>query len=185
MRNLIVLLVLLSLSCLGAEQDKIILTNTSIGSMPIEVGSEISLYKINQFFPYYKVTQQIASGDSPDYHIFVVSTYAGEELLSFISYINEADGYEKGIVKLDEVIIYSARVQDQYGVTPNMPISQAIAKRKVLIFGAGHTDNYLGNGNIWYMFSLNESTNTLVTLETAVAADPKINAISWPNPWWF
>jgi hypothetical protein len=182
MRNLIFLVFLFS--CISAAQDKIILTNTSIGNMPIEVGIEISLYKIKTHFPFYKVTQQIASGDSPDYHLYIVSTYENEELISFISYINESDGYEKSVVKLDEVIIHSSKVQDHFGVKPSMTISQAIEKRKYLKFGAGHMDNYLGNDKIWYMFSVNQTHGTQVTKETAIKANPKIQSISWPIPWW-
>jgi len=172
------------ISSISAAQDKIILTDTSIGDMPIEVGAKISLYKIKQYFPYYKVTQQIASGDSPDYHLYVVSTYENEELIYFISYINEPDEYEKSIVKLDEVIIHTSIIQDQYGVTPNMTISEAIEKRKYLKFGAGHMDNYFGNGKIWYMFSVNQTHGTQVTKEMAVIENPKIQSVTWPIPRW-
>lgn len=182
MRNLIFLVFLYS--CISTAQDNLILTNTSIGNMPIKVGMDISLYKIKQHFPFYKVTQQIASGDSPDYHLYIVSTNANEELISFISYINESGGYEKSKVKLDEVIIHSSKVQDQFGVKPNMTISQAIEKRKGLEFGAGHMDNYLGTEKIWYMFSVNQIHGTQVTKEAAVKANPKIQSISWPSPWW-
>ena len=182
MRNIIFLVFLFS--CISAAQDKIILTSTSIGNMHIEVGIEISLYKIKNHFPLYKVTHQIASGDSPDFHLFSVSTYDNENLISFISFINESDGYEKSTVKLDEVIIHSSKVQDHYGVEPNMTIAQALKKRKGLKFGAGHMDNYFGNDKIWYMFSVNQLHGTQVSREVAINANPKIQSISWPIPWW-
>jgi hypothetical protein len=113
-----------------------------------------------------------------------VSTYENENLISFISFINESDGYEKSTVKLDEVIIHSSKIQDHYGVEPNMTISQALKKRKDLKFGAGHMDNYFGNDKIWYMFSVNQLHGTQVSREVAINANPKIQSISWPIPWW-
>jgi len=184
MRNFLFLLTfLISFSALSAKDKTIILTNTSIGDMPIEVGINISLYKIRNHFPFYRVTQEIREGNSPDYHLFEVATYEGEPLISFISYITEPNGYEKGIVKLDEVIVHSSRIQDQFGVTPNMPISNAIDKRKGLKFGAGHTDNYLGNDKIWYMFSVNQTHGEQVTKPKAIISNSKIEVISWPHPW--
>ena len=91
----------------AAKGEKLVLTDTSIGNMPIGVGADISLYKIRNFFPHYKVTHEIREGDSPDYNLFTVSNYEGEELLYFISYINQPDDYEKGVVKLHEVIVHS------------------------------------------------------------------------------
>jgi hypothetical protein len=183
-RLIILLIALISFAGQAAEEKKLILTESSIGEMPIKVGMKISLYKIRNHFRYYRVTQEIAEGDSPDYNLFVVSTHEGEELISFISYINESDDYEEGVVKLDEVVIYGTKTQDEFGVTPGMHIKQAIAKRKELKFGAGHMDNYLGNGSVWYLFSVNQTHGTAVTEDMAVEANPKIDAISWPYPRW-
>jgi hypothetical protein len=152
--------------------------------MPLKVGMKISLYKIRNFFPYHKVTQEIREGDSPDYHLFIVSTHEGEALISFISYINEPNDYEASIVKLDELVIYSSKTRDEFGVSPGMHIDQALAKRKDLKFGAGHMDNYLGNGSIWYLFSVNHTHGTAVTEKVAVKVNPIIDAISWPYPRW-
>ena len=184
MRNLIFLVFLISFSALSATEDKIVLSNKSIGDMPIKVGIEISLYKITQYFPFYEVTHQIASGDSPDYHLYVVSSYKGEKLISFISYINEPDGYEKAVVKLDEVVVYGQNIQDEFGVKPKMHIKQIIALRKNLEFGAGHMDNYIGRDKMWYLFSVENSHGTGVTKEMAIDANPQIDAISWPYPRW-
>jgi hypothetical protein len=185
MRNVILFFILFaSFSAFSSEREAIVLTNTSIGNMPIKVAMPISLYKIRNYFPFYRVTQQIREGDSPDYHLFEVSTHEGESLISFISYIDEADGYEKGIVKLDEVIIHSSKIRDQFGLTPDMSISIAIAKRKDLKFGTGHMDNYLGNGKIWYMFSVNKTHGAQVTEQMAMNSNSKITTISWPHPWW-
>lgn len=184
MRNFILLVVLLLTSCVSTQQNKMMLTNTSIGDMPIGVGKEISLADIKQYFPLYTVSHKIASGDSPDYHLYVLSSQEGEVLVSFISYINQPDGYKNSRVKLDEIIVHSSKIQDQFGVTPNMAINQALAKRNNVKFGAGHTNNYLGNDKIWYMFSVNQLHGTQVTKAIAVAANPNIESITWPNPRW-
>jgi hypothetical protein len=39
-------------------------------------------------------------------------------------------------------------------------------------------DNYLGNGSVWCLFSVNDTQLTTVTEYMAVEANPKINAIS-------
>ena len=186
MRNFIFIFTLFfSVNSYAEKEEQIILTDTSIGNIPIEVGGDISLYKIRNSFRYHRVTQEIREGDSPDYHLFTVSTYEGEVLIYFISYINKTDEYEKGIVKLHEVIAHSPKIKDQYGISPKMTVDQAIAKRKDLKFGAGHMDNYLGKDKIWYMFGVEQKHGTQVTEQMAITANPKISVISWPNPWWY
>jgi len=184
MRNLIFLLILFSFSTLSADEDKIVFTSKSIGDMPIEVGKDISLFKVRQYFMSYTVTHQIVSGDSPDYHLFHVSSHRGKWSISFISYINESKGYEQGVVKLDEVIVYGENIQDEFGVSPRMHIKEIIALRKNLEFGAGHMDNYLGKNKMWYLFSVKNKHGERVTKEMAINANPQIDAISWPYPRW-
>jgi hypothetical protein len=184
MRYLITILILLSFGASSAEFKKIMFTQSAIGDMKITKGMDISLYKLSKYFPFYNVTQSIGQGDSPDFHIFTVSTYENEELISFISYINEEQQYEKGVVKLDEVITCSDQIIDEFGISPKMHISRAITARDSLDFGAGHMDNYLGKGNLWYLFSVDKMHGTGVSKSMALKSNPRIDCISWPHVRW-
>jgi len=165
--------------------DEIVLNENSIGSMKIEPGMKISLYKIWGEFSKYKVSHEINEGDSPDYHRFIVATHSGESLVSFISYIENASEYEQARVELDEVVVHSNKIKDQYGVRVGMNISTALRLRGGdLDFGIGHIDNYLGKNKIWNLFSVEDKHGVSVTKEMALKVDPEISAITWPYPRW-
>jgi hypothetical protein len=184
MRYILIIVFIFSLSSVAREKEKIILTESSIGNMKIQKGMPISLFQISKNFPFYRVTQEIGQGDSPDFHMFKVSTYENEDLIYFISYINEQADYERGVVKLDEVMTCSAEVKDSFGVSPQMTIDKALSKRNELKFGAGHIDNYFGSGSIWYLFTVNNLHGTGVSKQVALQANPKIDCISWPYARW-
>ena len=181
---IIIILSFIYFGNIQAKEEKLILTINSIGEMPISKGMDISIHKIMKHFPYHKVTQEIGFGDSPDFHLFTVSTREGEELISFISFIEKQEEYEQGIVKLNEVVIYSSTIKDEYGVSPGMPVSKVLELRNELEFGARHSDNYLGKDKIWYLFSVEGIHGTQVTRDAAIKANPKVDVISWPYPRW-
>lgn len=160
------------------------LTENSIGTMPIQVKDDISLQKVRQYFPNYLVQHEIRMGDSPDFHAFIVSTYEGEELFFIISYINTPEDYEKGVVKLDELIVVSPHIRDQYGISPGMPLEVANTRRSSLTFGEGHMDFYFGGGKIWYMVSVTVPEGQLINQQTVTKLNPMIDKLSWPSPWW-
>jgi len=183
-KYILLITVFISLNTFGSDEKKLMLTETTIGGMPIEVGKEISLYKIRKYFSFYRVTQEICEGDSPDYNLFLVSTHEGEEQISFISYIDEKTGYENSVVLLDKVVIHGSLTVDEYGVYPGMNLNQAIEKRKDVKFGAGHMDNYVGNGKIWYLFSVGNTHGEQVSESMAQEENPNIDVISWPVARW-
>lgn len=183
MRVVIFILVFL-LSCSSqAGQETLLLSDNSIGNMKISKGMDISLYKIRAAFPNYRVSHEIAQGDSPDYHLFTVSSHEGEALLFFHSYIHEKKDYESGIVKLDELVSCSELVVSSAKVGPKMTIS-SIPQLESLEFGAGHMNNYLGMDKLWYLFSVGDLHGTAVSKELAIELNPQIECISWPAPWW-
>jgi hypothetical protein len=53
-----------------------------------------------------------------------------------------------------------------------------------LDFGAGHMDNYLGKGNLWYLFSVDKMHGTVVSKSMALKSNPRIDCISWPRVRW-
>lgn len=183
MKHILFLLLLLP-GMVYANLQPIRLTENSIGTMPIKVKDNISLHRVMQYFPNYAVKHEIRMGDSPDFHAFVVSTYEGEELFFFISYINTPEDYEKGVVKLDELIVVSAQIRDQFGMSPGMPIEQAQTRRGQLTFGEGHMDFYFGAGKIWYMVSVTVPDGQSINQHTVTKLNPVIDKLSWPTPWW-
>ena len=185
LRSILFVLLFLAVAFDASESDnRIVLTVDSVGPMRIKLGMPISIQRIAEHFPRHRVTQEIRSGDSPDYHLFTVATLEGEVLVSFISYINDEAGYEAALVGLDEVVLQSPRTIDEYGVSPGGPISQAIKARKELEFGAGHMDNYFGKDRIWYLFTVAGMHGTQVSKQHAIESNPKIDVISWPAPRW-
>ena len=183
MHRLLVLLLIISIS-IYAKEENVIFTESSFGPMKIKENMEISLYKISQKFPYYKVTQRIGHGDSPDFHSFTVSNWEGEELVEFISYINKPEDYEKSIVKLDEVITCNEKVKDSFGVSPKSEFMVAQKSREGMTYGDGHMDNFLGKGKLWYLFTVPNGQFSRGSQELAVKANPEIQCISWPYPRW-
>jgi hypothetical protein len=184
MQYILAVIILISFSSLANEKEPIIFTEISIGKMKIYKGMEISLYQISKNFPFYRVTQEIGQGDSPDFHMFKVSTYENEELIYFISYINEQTDYEKSTVKLDEVMTCSNKVKDEFGISPSTDFNTAYYSRDKLEYGYGHMDNYIGKGNLWYLFSEYDEMGNRVTKEKALESNPKIDCISWPYARW-
>lgn len=185
MRSILFFLLLLA-DYSHANEDKLVLTETSIGQMNLVEGMEISLYKLSQQFPGYVVTQRIGHGDSPDFFSFEVSTWEGEEVIAFISFINEEEqgGYEKSIVKLDEVISCSNKVIDSYGVSPGKKFNEIYETRKEMVYGFGHMDNFLGKRKLWYLFSVPNGQFTQGSIEIAKKTNPEIECLSWPYPRW-
>lgn len=183
MHHFLVLLFTVSIS-ICAKEESLVFTESSIGPMEIQEKMDISLYQINQHFPFYKVTQSIGQGDSPDFHSFTVSTWEGEELIEFISYIQDSEDYEKAIVQLDEVITCSDKITDNFGVKPKTKFNLAIKSRENLTYGDGHLDNYLGKGKLWYLFSVSNGDFSRGNQEMAVKVNPEIRCISWPYARW-
>jgi len=183
-RILAAVLFLTSATVVFATSEEIVLSSSSIGNMPISPGKEISLHMISLHFSGYRVTHEIGEGDSPDFHLFTVSTYEGDNMFFFVSYVRDPSEYVKGKVKLDEVVVLSSLIVDEFGISPGMSVKEALKLRKDLDFGAGHMDNYLGKDQLWYLFRVNDYHGTQVTREMAMEADPKVDAISWPHPKW-
>lgn len=183
MKILISIFLLITAFSVHADQEIFLLTENSIDEMKIQKGMAISLYKIKRAFPFYRVTHEIAEGDSPDYHRFTVSNHDGEELIYFHSYIDDEKEYESGVVKLDEVISCSKYVLSLDRIGPTMQVG-SIPDVEALEFGVGHMDNYLGDGSVWYLFSVGYLHGTQVSKVKALESNPKIQCISWPAPWW-
>jgi|GEM_PF-3248400 len=184
MQYIIILLTFLSLGVSSTESKKIVLSQSSIGDLEITKGMDISLYKVSKYFPLYHVTQSIGAGDSPDFHIFTVSTQTNEDIIRFISYIDEKSGDETGGITLDEVITCSNKVVDEFGISPGMDIKAAISARDSLDFGAGHMDYYLGKDHLWYLFYVDKTLGASVSKNIAINSKPQIDCISWPYARW-
>ncbi len=181
---LVSVLVLAALSVSWAGEDQIVLTADSVGEMHLESGMPISTEHIAVHFPGHIVTSEMRSGDSPDYRFFKVESRDGELLIGFISYIKEE--VENGDVPagLDEVVLYSPQTVDEFGISPGDEISEALAAREGLIFGAGHMDNHFGRDRIWYLFHVDDLHGVQVSEQRAVESNPRIDVISWPYPRW-
>ena len=168
------------------QPQKIVFTEQSIGSLALVEKMDISLYRIKNAFPYYRVTQEIAHGDSPDFHRFTVANRKGEVLIEFISYIkgNDQASYEQAVVKLDEVISCSKLITANSGISPSDPIDKIYQARPTLRYGYGHFDNYLGQGKLWYLFRVPNDIYFQASEEKAKAVNPSIDCISWPYARW-
>jgi len=183
MRILSLFFLIVSIS-ICAKEEVLVFTESSIGPMKITEKMDISLFQIGKKFPYYKVTQRIGQGDSPDFHSFTVSDWEGEELIEFISYINKPEDYEKAIVKLDEVITCNEKVKDAFGVSPKSKFKIAQKPREDMTYGDGHMDNFLGKGKLWYLFTIPNGQFSRGSQEQAEKINPEIMCISWPYARW-
>lgn len=184
MNKLFIVLLIFLIFINDANAKTIVLTNHSIGSMSIKPQLIISLEQIAHEFPHLKVSHKIASGDSPDFHAFTVSNSQNEALFTFISTISDKNGYKQSQVMLDEIIIHSDKIKDQYGVSVGQTLSEVMEKRKNMAFGDSHMGNFMGNDKIWYLFEVENRYSVPVSKEAAIKANPPIDAISWPHPIW-
>lgn len=177
-------LYLFLLSSWSYAQSTIVLTNQSVGKMPLSIGQPISLYRIKHYFPNMTVTQQISSGDSSDYYLFRVLNRQGEHVLSFISYITSSDHYEESVVALDQVVAWSPSVVDQYGVAVGDRLITAQRKRTGLRYGTGHHNGYAGLNRLWYGYSFPQPHKKQRSNVDITSLNPTIQAIYWPNYQW-
>lgn len=183
MSRILFILVIVSFSIV-AEDEQFIFTESSFGPIELKEGMEISLFQLSKKFPYHKVSQTIGQGDSPDFHSFTVSTWEGEELVEFISYIEKPEDYEKAVVTLDEVITCSKLVKDQFGIRPLSKFNDALIARNDMKYGFGHMDNFIGKGKLWYLFAVENGQFSQGSRELAVKVNPSIECISWPYARW-
>ena len=175
------------IACIGfvkAESESLVLTSNSLGGLVLKEKDAISLQILKDQFSSKRVTHEIGSGDSPDFHIFTIATNDGEKIASFISYISSEKERGNTVVPLDEVVVYSPLITDEYGISVGMKLNEAVKLRREMEFGAGHMDNYMGNNKIWYLFRVGEMHGTMVSKEAVIQSNPKIEVISWPYPRW-
>lgn len=157
-------------------EDEIRMTHDSIAGMTIVPGMKISLYRLREQFPFRTVTHEIRQADSPDFHSFTVSTHEGNALFEFVAFIEAPEEYEQAVVLLDELVVYSSSVTDQFGVSPGMRVSDAVELRQDLEFGHGHVDYFVGGGSIWYAYDH--------FFDPDQPNDVVVGAITWPHPVW-
>ena len=192
MKYLILKLLLVCLLTAGATAGELILKSDSLGPLKLDRDTRVSLKKLAELFPEYKVTHEIAQGDSPDFHYFEVTDKNGETIFYISSYIDENTQRNAKDVDIDLLVIESPSIKDQYGIHPGMYYTDIIQRRnEKLEFGANHHDYHLGTGKIWYALSsvdiYNKFTNLgtdEIKLDNIKSVNPKIIELSWPIPRW-
>jgi hypothetical protein len=158
--------------------------------MGLGQGAVVSVDQLKKAFPGYRVTHEIRSGDSPDFHHFEIVRADGEVLFTIVSFLKE--GQKRSLagnldaVPIDLLKVVSRRIADKYGIRVGDRVAGIIrARGENLQFGAGHFDVYIGGDRIFY----NVATTSNFSPETLTFADAKrqnwkIVSMSWPTGAW-
>ena len=193
--KLIASIVLMGITCSGfAEQ--LVLSKNNLGPLKLSQEREITFKEIESTFPDYIVTHQIASGDSPDFHLITVKDKNKNTLFYTVSYFDETVNEHSASYKIDLLKILSKEISDSYGVRVGDKVSTIIKKRgSNLKMSANHFDNSIGNEQIFYQvqveprgkfkeIGIDYADPTSVTLSQIIESNPEVKSISWPTPSW-
>ena len=170
--------------------DEFTISPTALGPLKLPFGhATASKAKLQRLFPKFTIKYGIGQGDSPNFHIFEVSSPSGELLFAIKSFIEEgkSDKETAAEVPISILSVYSRTIPDSYGLRVGDSASKVIARRgKNLKSGWGHFDFLAGDGLIFYRFGNNEkhSVDEPFSLESAAREDLRIQSISWPGPAW-
>jgi hypothetical protein len=177
-------------SALGTRSNALVLTANGIGPLGLYPDAVISVESLTKQFPEYRITHDVRSGDSPDYHRFEIAGADGEVLFTIASFLKE--GQEPTItrdadtVRIDLLKIVSRRIPDSFGIRVGDRVADIIrARGENLTFGAAHFDVYLGGDQLFY----NLRTGSDWSPEQFSFADAKrenwgIISMSWPTGAW-
>lgn len=173
---------------------EIVLKDKTLGSLPLT--KPISVDLINKHFPNYRVTHQIASGDSPDFHKVSVFTKSDEPLFYTVSYLSNDTKETDLSYKIDLLVILSPLIRDKYNVRVGDKVVSAIKKRgtEITIVG-GHFNNSIGSDSIYYQITIPPTKEDskigldfyhpdYVSMDMVLNSNPSIESISWPVASW-
>lgn len=182
---------LLMSSGVYSQDEQLVLTEGGLGALSLKNNPSISVEGLRKLFPEYQVKHGIYSGDSPDFHVFEVSTKDEEILFEIVSFIEDDEPHDEGkdgsvVVPIHLLKVVSPRIPDAYGIRAGDSVAYIVRVRgKNLEFGASHHDVFLGGKNIFY----NIETETDESPERFALADVlrqswPIRSISWPQAAW-
>ncbi len=188
MRIIFLMALFLSSSiCVGND---LVLTGSGLGELELKKGALISIQLLQDKFPNYKIRHQIIPGISKKYHHIKVSSESGEFMFSIRSFFDEKTNENSLEYDIDQLVIYSSKIPDQFGIKVGDNISEVFSARgKSLEFLAPNLfRNAIGKNLIYYQFKMppNDSgTGSFrdpksVTMQEAVSSNPQITSISWP-----
>lgn len=160
----------------------------ALGPLKLYKGAKISVAKLKQLFPGYRVVYELGQGDSPDFHYFEVQTPDGQPLFSIRSFVDDGvpDHKTSRAVPIDLVQVYSPLIADAWGLHVGDHVKDIMAKRDGhLEFGASHHDVYLGAEMIYYgLVTERKASPVVYKLHDAVERNLEIRFISWPEAAW-
>jgi len=177
----------------------IVLTNNSIGNLPLKKGVLISVQLVQQKFPNHKVTHKIISGISDKHHHIKVSSSSDKFIFTIRSFFDNNINQDSNKFDVDQLVVYNPAVIDEFGVRVGDNINKAIRLRgsNLEFLAPNYFTNAIGKDYIYYQFQLpplekdlsqNGGNNTRdpksVTYEEAIKNNPKIRSISWPAARW-
>jgi hypothetical protein len=158
--------------------------------MPLNREPTISVDYLKKHFPNRRITHEIQSGDSPDYHHFMVATVEGDVLFTIMSFLKEHQvssiGQRLEAVPIDLLKIVSPTIPDEHGIRVGNRVADVIrARGENLHFGTAHFDVYVGGNQIFYNLRTGSDWSPEnLTFADAKRADWEVASISWPTGAW-
>ncbi len=156
------------------EQNKLVLSENSLGNFPLIKGMPLSEEKIKNFFPNFKVTKTIGAQDGPDFFRYAIGNNIHLSTPS-----TESNTLEEINITQDPIF------RDQYNVKLGMTIKEVRAKRgplKITTTAHYHVYLYQKDSNIMYEMSLgtyNDFDKYSYTIDELIKYNSKVRAIHW------
>jgi hypothetical protein len=171
----------------------LILSNNALGSLKLSKGVKVSKAILAKTFPKFIVHRSKGQQDGPDFHYFEIKSGKNVlfEIKSNIAPDRKSVITDTDEVPLDELVIRSNTIADEYGIKIGDRYSKLTQKRKgKLAFGASHHQLFLGNNKIFYLletppdprFPQADRSPEGVTLIEVQKFNSRVTTISWPGP---
>ena len=168
--------------------ENLIQTASSLGKLQLEKGRLISVQLLQDKFPSYKVAHQIVSGFTKKHHYIKVTSQSGEFMFSIGSFFDEEIDEKSLMYDIDQLVIYSSKISDQFGIKVGDNLAQVFSARgkNLELLAPNLFRNAVGKDLIYYQFQMPSDNSSgyrdpeSVTLQEVINANPSITSISWP-----
>ncbi len=162
--------------------NRIELKENNINGVDLPLNREMSLDQLVAAFKGYQVTKEIGMQDGPDFPLYSVKSN-DQEILFFK--LNDED-----TLKLDQIIVKTDTVQDEYGIRVGMTYADVRSRRgeEFELFVGDHWHTYMTyeNSNVYYDVIANidetdsEVMGTTLTKDQ-VLAEGKVKYLYWSD----
>jgi len=168
---------------LHSKASTLIMTNSSLGTMPIKQGDIVTLSALKKAFPKFVFKVGQGSGDGPNF--CYLEGFKGS--VSVFEIRSKMKGRKKcnSSIKLNQIIVKTSDIGTKLGIRVGDRISKLANKNPKLKLRFTHHGYGLGVGNVYYnLFAGFEHEPSKKGFANFRKKNPQIKSISWPTENW-